>query len=342
MNQRFLKAARGEPVDATPVWFMRQAGRSLPEYRRVRERWGLLEIVSDPDLCAEVTLQPVHRLGVDAAVMFSDIVLPLRALGLGFRLVDGVGPVLDVPVRSAEAVAQLRLTPVEEAVPEMMAAVRRVAAEELVPVVAFAGGPFTLASYIVEGGPSRDHHLVKSFMWHEPQAFERLLGLLADLAVDYLAAQVAAGANAVQIFDSWVGVLSREDYRDLVLPHTRRLLDGLRPLGVPRIHFGTGTAALLEDIASSAPDVISLDWRIPLDRGWAMVGPEIAIQGNLDPALLLAPQARVSQGVANVLALAQGRDGHIFNLGHGVLPQTRVEVLQAVVAQVHQTPRIRG
>ncbi|HVB78073.1 MAG TPA: uroporphyrinogen decarboxylase [Candidatus Nitrosotalea sp.] len=342
MNQRFLKAARGEPVDATPVWFMRQAGRSLPEYRRVRERWGLLEIVSDPDLCAEVTLQPVHRLGVDAAVMFSDIVLPLRALGLEFRLVDGVGPVLDAPVRSAEAVQVLRLAPVEEAVPEMMAAVRRVVAEDLVPVVAFAGGPFTLASYIVEGGPSRDHHLVKSFMWHEPQAFARLLGLLADLAVDYLSAQVASGANAVQIFDSWVGVLSREDYRDLVLPHTSRLLAGLRPLGVPRIHFGTGTSALLEDIASSAPDVISLDWRIPLDRGWAMVGPEIAIQGNLDPALLLAPSARVSQGVANVLALAAGRDGHIFNLGHGVLPQTKVEVLQAVVAQVHQTPRIRG
>ncbi|HUZ88700.1 MAG TPA: uroporphyrinogen decarboxylase [Candidatus Acidoferrales bacterium] len=335
MNDRFLRAARRQPVDTTPVWFMRQAGRSLPEYRKIRERWRLVDIVADPDLCAEVTLQPVRRLGVDAAVMFSDIVLPLRALGLEFDLVDGVGPVLAEPVRSAAAVDALRSDPVQEAVPAMLAAVERVARAADVPVICFSGGPFTLASYIIQGGPSSDHALTKSFMWSEPAAFDRLLARLAALAVDYLVAQVGAGAAAIQIFDSWVGILSQEDYVKRILPHTSAIFESLSVLAVPRIHFGTGTAGILEQIANSGADVVGLDWRVPLDQGWSRIGAGLAVQGNLDPALLLAPRPYLAERVREVLERAGGRPGHIFNLGHGVLPQTSPDALQEVVELVH-------
>ena len=332
---RFLDAARLLPVDATPVWFMRQAGRSLPEYRRIRERWSLFDIVDNAELCAEVTLQPVRRLGVDAAVMFSDIVLPLRALGLHFRLVDGVGPMLDDPVRSAARVQRLPRRPVEEAVPQMMAAVAATVKVSPVPVIAFAGAPFTLASYIVEGGPSRDHLQVKRFMWSEPEAFQGLMAMIAAVTLDYLSAQVGAGAQAVQLFDSWVGALSRDDYVRWVLPHSRTILEGLEPLGVPRIHFGTGTSALLEDMAGAGGDVVGLDWRIPLDRAWERIGHRRAVQGNLDPALMLAPREYALGRVDEILRQAGSRPGHIFNLGHGVLPETPVAMLQAVVEKVH-------
>ena len=332
----FLRAARREPVERPPIWMMRQAGRSLPEYRKLRERWKLVDIVAQPDLCAEVTLQPVRRLGVDAAVMFADIMLPLQGMGVDFELVEDVGPVIAAPVRTEADVERLRVPTGEEAAPQVLTAVRHVVAASPVPVVCFSGGPFTLASYLVEGRPTRDFKLVKSFMYAEPDAFDRLLGKLTEMAIGYLRAQVEAGAAAVQLFDSWIGALSVEDYEARVAPHTRAIFDALAPLGVPRIHFGTNTASLLESIAATGPDIVSLDWRVPLDAGWRRVGLERGIQGNLDPAVLLGPPALVRERVREVLRRAGGRPGHIFNLGHGVLPETPVENLQTAIEAVKE------
>jgi uroporphyrinogen decarboxylase len=315
---------------------MRQAGRSLPEYRALRERWTLEEIVAQPEICAEVTLQPVRRLGVDAAVMFADIMLPLRGMGIDFELVESVGPVIANPIRSAGAVDVLRTPPASESVPQVLDAVRMVARESPVPVICFAGGPFTLASYAIEGRPSRDFVLTKQFMYGEPVAFAMLLEKLATVMSEYLGAQVAAGANALQLFDSWVGALSPADYAARVLPFTRRIFEATRSLGVPRVHFGTSTSGLLELIATSGTDVVSLDWRIDLDEGWRRVGQDLGVQGNLDPAVLLGPQAGVVEGTRMVLRQAGGRRGHIFNLGHGVLPGTPLENLQALVETVRE------
>ncbi len=340
---RFLDAAHRRPVDKTPVWLMRQAGRSLPEYRKLRERWSLVEIVAQPELCAEVTLQPVRRLGVDAAVMFADIMLPLRGMGVEFELVENIGPVLARPIASAADVERLIVPPGEEAAPQVIAAVRQVVAQSPVPVIAFSGAPFTLASYLVEGRPSRDFAKVKSFMYSEPAAFEKLLGKLSTTMAGYLKAQVAAGASAVQLFDSWVGALAVEDYEASVLPHTRAIFEALKPVEVPRIHFGTDTAGLLESITSTGPDIVSLDWRLPLDAGWKRVGHDRGIQGNLDPAVLLGPPELVRERARDVLRRANGRPGHIFNLGHGVLPSTPLENLQLLVETVHewQVARVR-
>ena len=332
---RFLDAANGRPVDRTPVWLMRQAGRSLPEYRKLRESWSLVEIVAQPELCAEVTLQPVRRLGVDAAVMFADIMLPLVGMGVEFELVEGVGPVIARPVASAADVDRLRVPAGEEAAPAVITAVRQVVAESPVPVICFSGAPFTLASYLVEGRPSRDFSKVKAFMYSQPAAFQDLLAKLAATMTAYLRAQVEAGAAAVQVFDSWVGALAVDDYEQVVLPHTRSIFAALAPLGVPRVHFGTNTAGLLESIASAGPDIVSLDWRVPLDQGWARVGLERGILGNLDPAVLLGPPELVRERVRDVLRRAGGRPGHIFNLGHGVLPETPLENLQLLVDTVH-------
>jgi uroporphyrinogen decarboxylase len=333
---RFMDAANRRPVDTTPIWLMRQAGRSLPEYRKLRERWKLVDIVAQPELCAEVTLQPVHRLGVDAAVMFADIMLPLRGMGVDFELVEDVGPVVTQPIESADDVHRLRVAGGEEAAPEVISAVRQVVAESPVPVICFCGAPFTLASYLIEGKPSRDFKKVKAFMYNQPEAFEQLLAKLAATMGAYLAAQLAAGASAVQVFDSWVGALSVEDYQERVLPHTRAIFDALAPLGVPRMHFGTHTASLLELIASAGPDIVSLDWRVPLDQGWDRVGLDRGVQGNLDPAVLLGPAALVRQRARDILRRAAGRRGHIFNLGHGVLPETPLENLQLLVETVHE------
>jgi len=313
---------------------MRQAGRSLPEYRALRERWSLEEIVSQPDICAEVTLQPVRRLGVDAAVMFADIMLPLRGMGIDFDLVESVGPVIGNPIRTAHAVRALRTPPAAESVPQVLDAVRLVARESPVPVICFAGGPFTLASYAIEGRPSRDFVLTKQFMYREPAAFGLLLDKLATVMAEYLTAQVAAGAQALQLFDSWVGALSPADYEAQVLPFTRRIFESTRALGVPRIHFGTSTAGLLELIATTGADIISLDWRIDLDAGWQRIGHDRGVQGNLDPAVLLGPAEGVVEGARQVLHRAAGRPGHIFNLGHGVLPDSPLENLQALVEAV--------
>jgi uroporphyrinogen decarboxylase len=332
---RFLDAARRLPVDVTPVWLMRQAGRSLPEYRKVRERWTLAEIVAQPELCAEVTLQPVRRLGVDAAVMFADIMLPLRGMGVELELVENVGPVIAHPIASAADVERLRVPDGEEAAPQVIAAVRHVVADSPVPVVGFSGAPFTLASYLIEGRPSRDFEKVKTFMYTEPMAFELLLDKLARTMTGYLRAQVAAGVQAVQLFDSWVGALALEDYESRVVHHTTAIFSALAPLGVPRIHFGTNTAGLLEAIAQSGPDIVSLDWRVPLDHGWKRVGHQLGIQGNLDPAVLLGPADLVRERSQDVLRRAGGSAGHIFNLGHGVLPDTSVDNLQLLVETVH-------
>jgi uroporphyrinogen decarboxylase len=333
---RFLDAANRRPVDVTPVWLMRQAGRSLPEYRKLRERWSLVEIVAQPELCAEVTLQPVKRLGVDAAVMFADIMLPLRGMGIEFELVENIGPIIANPISSPADVQRLRIPSGEEAAPQVIAAVRQVVAESPVPVICFAGAPFTLASYAIEGRPSRDFAKVKAFMYSEPAAFELLLRKLAATMTAYLQAQVGAGARAIQLFDSWVGALTLEDYETRVLAHTRSIFEALAPLGVPRIHFGTDTAGLLEAIASTGPDLVSLDWRVPLDRGWDRVGRDKGVQGNLDPAVLLGPPELVRERTEDVLRRAGGHPGHIFNLGHGVLPSTPLENLHLLIDTVHE------
>jgi uroporphyrinogen decarboxylase len=335
VTSRFLEAARRQKTDVTPVWLMRQAGRSLPEYRKLRERYTLADIVAQPELCAEVTLQPVHRLGVDAAVMFADIMLPVRGMGVDFELVENVGPVIANPIRGAADVERVRVPAGEEAAPQVITAIRQVVAQSPVPVICFSGAPFTLASYLIEGRPSRTFEKVKAFMFSEPQAFDRLMQKLATTMTRHLRAQVAAGASALQIFDSWVGALAPDDYESRVAPHTRAMFQDLAALNVPRIHFGTGTAGLLEMIAATGPDIVSLDWRVTLDDGWKRIGLERGVQGNLDPAVLLGPAGVVRSRAVDVLRRANGRAGHIFNLGHGVPPDASVENLQVLVETVH-------
>jgi uroporphyrinogen decarboxylase len=335
VTSRFLDAARRQKTDVTPVWLMRQAGRSLPEYRKLRERYTLADIVAQPELCAEVTLQPIRRLGVDAAVMFADIMLPVRGMGVDFELVENVGPVIADPIRTAEDVERVRVPGGEEAAPQVLTALRQVVAESPVPVICFSGAPFTLASYLIEGRPSRTFERVKSFMLQEPDAFDRLMDKLARTMTAYLKAQVKAGASALQLFDSWVGALAPVDYESRVAPYTRAMFQDLAALDVPRIHFGTGTAGLLEMIAATGPDIVSLDWRVNLDDGWRRIGLERGVQGNLDPAVLLGPSGVVRSRAADVLRRASGRAGHIFNLGHGVPPDATVENLQVLVETVH-------
>jgi len=335
MEPLLVRAARRETVERTPVWFMRQAGRSLPEYRAVREQHSFWEVANTPELCAEVTLQPVRRHGVDAAVMFADIMTPVIGMGLHVDLVEGVGPVIETPVRSLEAVDALRVPDPDEAFAPLLEAIR-IVRDELAreqAVVGFCGGPFTVAGYLVEGKPSRDFLLVKELMYREPLVWRALMDRLADCFSAYIAAQVRAGADAVQLFDSWVGVLSRADYEEFVAPWSARILGGV---DVPTIHFGTGTAALLPSMARAGGDVIGLDWRVSLDDGWALVGDDRAVQGNLDPAVLLGPWERVEAGARDVLARAGGRPGHIFNLGHGVLPGTDAQVVTNLAALVRE------
>jgi uroporphyrinogen decarboxylase len=323
-------------VDRTPVWFMRQAGRYLPEYRALRERHSLLELCHDPALATEVTLQPIERLGVDAAILFADILLPFEPLGLGLSFAAGEGPQIAHPVRDAAAVARLPgLDPVHD-LAYVMEAVRS-AARALppdVPLIGFAGAPFTLASYAIEGGATRSFTRTKALMHQATDTWHLLLGKLAELVGHYLAAQAAAGARALQLFDSWVGCLSPEDYRTYVQPHSRRALELASAAGVPVIHFGTGTAPFLEDFAAAGGDVIGIDWRVPIDQARARIGAR-AVQGNLDPAALLAPEGERTRRVKDILARAGAAPGFIFNLGHGVLPETSVDAVRAVVAQVH-------
>ena len=328
-----VRAAWREPVEHTPVWFMRQAGRSLPEYRRVREGRTLFDVVADPELCAEVTLQPVARHGVDAAVMFADIMTPVVAMGLDVELVEGVGPVVERPVRTRQDVERLRVPDADVFAP-LLDAIRIVRGElgAEQAVVGFCGGPFTVAGYLVEGAPSREFTKVKALMYREPTVWHALMEKLAEQFVRYVTGKARAGADAIQVFDSWVGALSPADYREFVAPYSARILGAV---DVPTIHFGTGTAALLPDMADAGGDVIGLDWRIELDRGWAEVG-ERGVQGNLDPALLIGPWERARAAAEDVLRRAGGRPGHIFNLGHGVLPATDPADLRRLVELVHE------
>jgi uroporphyrinogen decarboxylase len=332
-----MRAARREPVAQTPIWLMRQAGRYLPEYRALRRKLGFLQLCRRPDLCAEIMLATVGRLGVDAAILFSDLLLILPPMGLEVEFTAGQGPRLPAPLRQGTEVDRLRELESVEPLEFVLEAVRQTRAglNEGLPLLGFAGAPFTLAAYAVEGGASRDYRLTKALMYNDPGAWDALLGRLGRAAVRYLNAQIAAGAQAVQLFDSWAGCLGEDDYRRYVLPHTRRVIEGVTP-GVPLIHFATGNPALLPALAAAGGDVIGVDWRIGLDEAWRRIGPERAIQGNLDPAVLLSAPEEVRRRAKEVLARAAGRAGHIFNLGHGVLPQTPVENVLALVEAVHE------
>lgn len=340
MNDRFLRACHRQPVDATPVWFMRQAGRSFAAYRKLRERHGILELAKRPDLCAEVTLMPVRELGVDAAVMFADIMLPLEPMGVGLRIEPEVGPIIDRPIRSAADVAALE--PFDPAGVSFTLDAIRLVRRELdgdAGVIGFSGAPFTLACYLIEGRPSRDYATAKAFMFREPAAWHELMARLSVMVVTYLRAQVEAGADVVQVFDSWVGGLGPDDYRAYVQPHVRGIFEGLGD--VPTIHFGTATAALLEDLADAGGDVIGIDHRISLAEAWRRVGPHRGVQGNLDAARLLAGWDATETGARAVLDAADGRAGHVFNLGHGVLPATDTDILRRLVDFVHEETAAR-
>lgn len=338
-----MRAVRREPVERTPVWFMRQAGRSLPEYRALREHHGLFELNRSAELTAEVTLQPVVRHHVDAAVIFADIMTPVAAMGAGVELVEGVGPVVAEPVRSLAAVERLRVPEPREELGPVLDALRLVRAE-LAPeqaLVGFCGGPFTVAGYLVEGRPSRDFAVTKALMYREPAVWHALLEKLAAVFSAYALAQAEAGADVVQVFDSWIGALSPSDYGEFAAPYSAQVLAALAQRGVPTIHFGTGTATLLSQMAAAGGDALGLDWRIPLDEGWERVGAQRAVQGNLDPVVLLGPWERVEREARAVLARAGGRPGHIFNLGHGVLPSTDPDVLGRLVELVHAVSAAR-
>lgn len=343
-GSRFLRACHRQAVDVTPVWFMRQAGRYMPEYRAIREKHTLLEIVERPELAAEVTLQPVRILDVDAAILFADILLPIVPMGLELGFVKGEGPSISTTVRTEADVDRLRLLDAETDLGHVMKAVRLVVREldGRIPLIGFSGAPFTVASYMIEGGPSRDYLTTKRLMYTAPQVWDKLMSKLAGSLADYLVAQVRAGAQAAQIFDSWVGALSPQDYARYVLPYSQRVLKAVAATGVPVIHFGTGTATLLGLMKQAGGAVIGLDWRTPLDQGWEALGKEVAVQGNLDPAALFAPPPVLREQVQDVLRRAGGRPGHIFNLGHGILQNTPVENVRAVVSMVREMTAGRG
>ena len=335
MNDRFVRACRREPVDATPVWFMRQAGRTFPAYRAMRERYGILDLAKTPELCAEVTLMPVDELGVDAAVLFADIMLPLEPMGVALHIEPEIGPIIERPIRSAADVAALRpfdpsgVNPTLDAIRLVRAALVGRAG-----LIGFSGAPFTLACYLIEGRPSRDYAVAKAFMYREPAAWHELMDRLASMAIEYLQAQIEAGAEVVQLFDSWVGGLGPADYVTYVQPHVRRILEALD--GTPTIHFATASSALLESIAEAGGDVIGIDHRLSLADAWRRIGASRGIQGNLDAARLLAGWDATEAGARAVLDEAAARPGHIFNLGHGIWPETNPDAVARMVDYVHE------
>ena len=337
MNSPFLAACRREPTSYTPVWLMRQAGRYMEDYRKLRAQHGFLELCKKPDLATEITVTPVQKLQVDAAILFADILLILEPMGVGLEYSKGDGPVLHHPVRSGKDVDGLREFDVETELEYVYEAVKKIRKElkNKVPLVGFAGAPFTLASYLIEGGGSRHYVHTKRLFYSAPEAWKRLMERLAKVTGEYLNCQIAAGAQAVQIFDSWAGCLSPADYEQFVQPYTKAVIDSITP-GVPVINFSTGTAGLLKHVRASGGDVIGLDWRVNLDEGWATVGHDVAVQGNLDPVSLFASPKEIKNRVAEVLRRAGGRPGHIFNLGHGVLPEPPVAHVIAMVEAVHE------
>jgi len=336
-DSRFVRACKRLPVDRTPVWFMRQAGRYMPEYRAVRKQHSLIEICKNPQLAAEVTITAAEFLHVDAAIIFADLLLPLEVMGLPFYFSAGEGPVIESPLRTREDIDRLQTDKASD-LGYVAEAVRVVAKHfgDKLPVIGFCGAPFTLASYMIEGGGSRHYIKTKNLMYSQPQAWDELLRKLVEVTSTYARAQVEAGADVIQVFDSWVGCLSVEDYRKFVLPRTTELIRSLKASGAPVIYFGTDTSTLLASMKETGADVIGLDWRIPLDEGWQRLGNEAAVQGNLDPALLFADWKQVKAGAARILDQAGGRPGHIFNLGHGILPETPVENVRALAEYIQE------
>jgi uroporphyrinogen decarboxylase len=330
-ESRFVKACRSLPVDRTPVWFMRQAGRYMPEYRAVRKQYSLIEICKKPEIAADVTITAAEALGVDAAIIFADLLLPLEVMGLPFHFSPGEGPVIEKPIREKKDIARLRTDRAADLgyVSESIRLVSKHFGSRL-PVIGFCGAPFTLASYMIEGGGSRNYLHTKKMMYSSPAEWDELLGKLISVVSEYAAEQVRAGADVLQVFDSWVGCLSVDDYRRYVLPRTTELVKSLQKSGVPIIYFGTDSATLLLSMKQTGAEVIGLDWRIPLDEGWRIVGHDRAVQGNLDPVLLFASWKELKARAEKILKLAGGRSGHIFNLGHGILPETPVENVRAL------------
>ncbi len=338
-DSRFLRACRREPADATPVWFMRQAGRYMAEYRAVREKMTMLEAITTPEAACQITLQPINAFDLDAAIIFADILTPLIGMGLELDFMKGEGPHIANPLRVPRDIDRLGVPPAAEAMPFTMESIRLAVAELTprgIPLIGFAGAPFTLASYAIEGGGSRTYERTKGLMVAEPAAWKRLMDKLVTVIADLLAQQVEAGASALQIFDSWVGALSPHDYGKYVAPYTRRLVETVKKAGVPVIYFGTDTAGLLEQVAALGSDVVGVDWRIRLDTAWSRIGADRAIQGNLDPVLLMAPWTAVRKQVDEILAQAGGRPGHIFNVGHGILPGTPVDTVRRLADYVHE------
>ncbi len=343
-NDRFLKACRREPVDVTPVWLMRQAGRYLQEYRDIRAKYDFLTMCKRPDVAAEITLQPVDKLGVDAAILFADILLPLEGMGIDLEFAKGEGPVIHNPVRTKADVEKIRVIEAEEATPYIAETVKilRRELENKIPLIGFSGAPFTLASYIVEGSGSRDYRYVKAIMYEAPDAWRGLMEKLAEIITRYLRLQIKAGAQAVQMFDSWVGALGPVDYEKYVMPYSKMVMDNLADEGVPRIHFANNASTLLELVAAAGGDVIGVDWRINLDVAWQKIGYDKAIQGNLDPITLFGPINCIEDRVKDILNRADGRPGHIFNLGHGIHKDTPTEHAQALVEAVHRLSQRYG
>jgi uroporphyrinogen decarboxylase len=343
-EQRLLAACRREPVDRTPVWFMRQAGRCLQEYRELRQKYDILTMTRSPELCARVTLMPVETFGVDAAVLYADIMLPLAGMGVDFSIDPGVGPIIHQPIRSAADVAALRVIDAEEATPHLFETIRmlRRQLDGKTALIGFAGAPFTVASYMVEGRPTKEFGRCKGLMFSDPKTWHQLMETLTEVTVRYLRAQIEAGAQVIQLFDSWVGALGRLEYQEYVLPYSARIFASLKDTGVPTIHFGTSTSHLLEQVASAGSDIVSVDWRVPLDEAWQRIGADRGIQGNLDPTVLMAPFEVVEREARKVLDRAAGRAGHIFNLGHGVLADTPSGALTRLVDLVHEVSSRAG
>jgi uroporphyrinogen decarboxylase len=335
-NDTFLRACRKQPTDRVPVWYMRQAGRYQPEYRKVREKYSLMEICEIPEVCAEVTLLPVRQLNTDAAILFSDIMIPVKAMGMEVDIKGGYGPVISNPIKETADVRRLRDLDPEADLPKTMETIRILHRELNVPLIGFAGAPFTLASYMIEGGPSKNYYKTKQMMYAAPQVWNELMDKLADMIITYMKAQVAAGAQAVQIFDSWIGSLSPGDYRQYVFPTMQKIFGSLKESGAPTIYFGINTGELLHVWKELPVDVIGVDWRVPLESARSRVGERFALQGNLDPALLLAPWEVIEQKTKEVIDMGMAQPGYIFNLGHGVFPEVKVETLQKLTHFVHQ------
>lgn len=335
-RERFLAAANRRAVDTTPVWFMRQAGRCLPEYRELRKKHSFIELAHTPELAVQATLMPVDRFGVDGAVLFADIMLPLEGMDVGFEIRPGVGPVIERPVRTMADVEALQVVGPEEGTPYVLDALQLLRRElgDRAAALGFAGAPFTLACYLIDGKPTKEYPHTKAVMYGQPDVWHALMEKLTRVTELYLAGQVEAGADVVQLFDSWLGLLDEEAYRQFVQPYTARIFASLKGK-VPTIHFSTGTVQLLEAIRDANPDIVSVDWRLPLGRAWEIIGPDKGIQGNLDPALLLAPWAAVEKQARRILTEADGRRGHVFNLGHGIIPQTDPDQLSRLVELVH-------